>query len=88
MLELTIVLLLIVNDPVVPSSVLQSARQSSDPHIIYADFDHRGYGVVTVKKNELLGEFKAVNNAKVPHGKVSTLAKFRVDSGSPVMHQV
>jgi alkaline phosphatase D len=72
----------------ISSATLETIRQSSDPHIIYAEFDHRGYGVVTAKKDELLGEFKAVNNAKVPNGKVSTLARFKVESGSPVMHQV
>src|SRR3954451_20633410 len=38
----------------IPSSTLDSLRQSSDPHIVYAEFDHRGYGLVTVTKDEVL----------------------------------
>ena len=72
----------------ISSSTLETIRQTSDPHIIYAEFDHRGYVVVTAKENELLGEFKVVDDAKKPHGKVSTLAKFKVDSGTPTIHQV
>src|SRR3954452_4124035 len=48
----------------IPSSVLESVRQSSNPHTIYADFDHRGYCMVDVTKNELRGEFKGVSDAK------------------------
>jgi alkaline phosphatase D len=72
----------------IPSNVLQSLRQSSDPHVVYADFDHRGYCVVDVTKDALNGEFKGVSDAKVPNGTVSSLAKFRVESGKPELHQV
>jgi alkaline phosphatase D len=72
----------------IPSSALNGVRQAADPHIVYADFDHRGYCVVTATKNELLGEFKGVSDAKVPNGTVSTLAKFTVESGKPELHQV
>jgi alkaline phosphatase D len=71
-----------------PSSTLDSLRKSSDPHVKYAEFDHRGYCVVTIDKNKLVGEFKAVSDAKVPNGKVSRLAKFQVDSGTPELHQI
>jgi alkaline phosphatase D len=71
----------------IPSATLQSLRQASDPHVIFADFDKRGYCVVNVGKDELTGEFKAVSDAKVPNGNVSSLAKFRVKSGDPTLHQ-
>jgi phosphodiesterase/alkaline phosphatase D-like protein len=72
----------------IPSSTLQSLRQASDPHVEYADFDHRGYCVVTADKDNLIGEFKAVSDGKVPNGTVSSLAKFQVDSGKPKLNQV
>ena len=62
-------------------------RQASDPHTIYADFERRGYCVVTVSKDELLGEFKAVNT-KSPTSQPSSLAKFKVEAGTPTLHQV
>lgn len=72
----------------VPSATLDSLRQTSDPHVIFADFDHRGYCVVTADKDKLVGEFKAVSDAKVPNGTVSTLAKFQVDSGKPKLNKI
>src|SRR3954463_6113743 len=72
----------------IPSATLQTLRQSSDPHVTYADFDHRGYCVVTIDKKKLVGEFKAVSDAKVPNGKVSRLAKFQIDAGKPELHQL
>jgi alkaline phosphatase D len=72
----------------IPSATLQSVRQASDPHVKYADFDHRGYCIVTADKDKLVGEFKAVSDAKVPNGTMSTIAKFQVDSGKPKLNQL
>jgi alkaline phosphatase D len=72
----------------IPSATLESLRMASDPHVTYTDFDHRGYCVVTASKDTLIGEFKAVSDAKVPNGTVSSLAKFQVDSGKPKLNQV
>ena len=72
----------------IPSSTLESLRQASDPHITYADFDHRGYCVVTADKDKLVGEFKSVSDAKVPNGTVSSLAKFQVDNGKPKLNKI
>src|SRR4051794_15364659 len=47
----------------IPSSVLQQLRQGADPHVIYADFDKRGYCVVEATKDGLTGEFKGVSDA-------------------------
>ena len=71
-----------------PAATLDSLRQASDPHVIYADFEKRGYCVVTADKNKLVGEFRAVSDAKVPNGTVSTIAKFQVDSGTPQLHKL
>src|SRR3954447_1469260 len=70
-----------------PSSALQSIAASADPHLVYTELDHRGYGVVTVTKNEVKGEFKAVSDAKSKSGTVSSLAKFTVESGKPELHK-
>jgi alkaline phosphatase D len=71
-----------------PASTLEALRKSADPHTIYADFEKRGYCVVTVKKNELLGEFKAVGTTQQPHSPTRSLAKFKVESGKPSIHKV
>jgi phosphodiesterase/alkaline phosphatase D-like protein len=72
----------------IPSATLEALRQSADPHVTFADFDHRGYCVVTADKDKLVGEFKAVSDAKVPNGTVSSLAKFQVDSGTPKLQKI
>jgi alkaline phosphatase D len=72
----------------IPSATLDSLRKASDPHVIYAEFDHRGYCVVNVTKNELTGEFKSVSTTQEPNGTVGSLAKFKVESGDPTLHQV
>jgi alkaline phosphatase D len=72
----------------VPSATLDAIRRSADPHMVFADLDHRGYCVVTATKDHLVGEFKAVSDAKVRNGTVSTIAKFQVDSGKPKLNQV
>jgi len=72
----------------VPSATLDAIRKSADPHIIYADLDHRGYAVMTATKSKLVTEFKGVSDAKVRNGTVSTLAKFQVNSGTPQLHQI
>jgi alkaline phosphatase D len=71
----------------IPAATLDAIRKAADPHIVFADLTHRGYGVVTVNKNELLGEFKTTD-ALVPHSEPLTLARFAVESGTPALHQV
>jgi alkaline phosphatase D len=71
-----------------PASALDQLRKSSDPHVVYAEFEHRGYGLVTVKKNELLGEFKALDSTQTPQSTLRSIAKFKVESGKPKLHQV
>ena len=39
----------------IPASTLDALRKASDPHTIYAEFERRGYCVVDVTKDELLG---------------------------------
>jgi alkaline phosphatase D len=67
---------------------LEKLRQSADPHLTYAEWEHHGYAVVTADADKLVGEFKAVSDTKVPNGTASTLATFQVDSGTPKLHQL
>jgi alkaline phosphatase D len=69
-------------------AALEAIRQASDPHTIYADFTHRGYCIVNVSKDELTGEFKAMDTTQTKNGNLMSLAKFKVDSGSTTLEQV
>jgi alkaline phosphatase D len=71
----------------IPAATLDSLRKAADPHIVYADLVDRGYGVVTVKKHELLGEFKSTNTMQ-PHSNARTIGRFKVESGIPQLHEV
>ena len=72
----------------IPSSTLQALRQSADPHVKYADFDHRGYCVVSLDRNKLVGQFKSVNTTQSPTATPTTLATFQVNNGSPSLNQI
>ncbi len=72
----------------IPAATLEGLRQASDPHTIFADFVHRGYCVVTVTKNEVRGEFKAMDTTQTKNGKPFRLAKFAVQSGTPELQQI
>ena len=69
-------------------ATLEVLRLASDPHTIYADFEHRGYCVVEVSKDELTGEFKAMDTTQTKNGNLMSLAKFKVDSGSTTLEQI
>ena len=53
-----------------------------NPHIDYYDFVKKGYGVMTVKPDELLCEFKTVDHTKPNLGTATTSASFRVPLGA------
>jgi alkaline phosphatase D len=71
-----------------PAATLEALRQASDPHTIYADFERRGYCVATVSQDELIGEFKAVNSTQTKTSPAFSLAKFKVESGTPSIEQI
>jgi len=65
----------------VPSSTLEDLRIANDPHVKFADFDRRGFGVVTITKSNLGCEFFAVD--ALTRGAAATpLASFNVPSGA------
>jgi alkaline phosphatase D len=71
----------------IPAKTLDALRKAADPHVIFADFESKGYCVITVTRNEVVGEFKTTNT-KQPHSRPSSLAKFKVESGTPKLHQL
>lgn len=72
----------------IPAATLEALRQAADPHTIYADFEHRGYCVVTASQDQLIGEFKAVNSTQTKTSTAFSLAKFKVEPGTPTLQQV
>ncbi len=71
----------------IPAATLDSLRKVADPHVIFADFESRGYCVVTLTKNELRGDFKKTNTRQ-PHSAPSVFARFAVQSGVPKLNLV
>jgi alkaline phosphatase D len=64
------------------------AVKPMNPHWKYAEFSSRGYGVLEVKRNEVVCTFKRPTTvASRNGGAVSTLAKFRVANGSTTVEQ-
>lgn len=71
----------------IPAATLEGLRQAADPHTIYADFESRGYCVVSVTKDDVVGEFKRVDTMTA-HSPATSLAKFKVDDGSTTLQQI
>lgn len=67
---------------------LESLIPNSDPHIQWADFAHRGYGVATARTNELVCDLRGVPSTLVRSPDVSTLASFRVAAGRPEIERL
>ena len=72
----------------VPPATLEALRKAADPHTIYADFTRKGYAVVTVSSNELIGEFKSPASTQTPTSPTTTIARFRVPNGVPQIQQI
>ena len=67
---------------------LENLISVNDPHITYADFDARGYGVVTLSPEEAVCEFKAPETALSENSQVGTLAKLRVATGTTEIERI
>ncbi|HTU16250.1 MAG TPA: alkaline phosphatase D family protein [Solirubrobacterales bacterium] len=72
----------------VSSPTLLALMPDNDPHIKFADFDHRGYGVVTASRNKLVGELKGVETTTAATSPISTLARFEVAAGRPELIRI
>ena len=67
---------------------IEEAVPANNPHIEYADFDKRGYGVLTLSRDQAICEFKAPDTALQEGSPVRPLAKFRVEAGTPDVEEI
>jgi alkaline phosphatase D len=67
----------------ISAEALEGLRKASDKHILYADFERRGYCVVHVHPKELTAQFKSPDTIAAPTSPVRTIGRFRVKSGVP-----
>jgi alkaline phosphatase D len=59
------------------------ARLAENPHFVFADAAHRGYGVVQFEPGQLTTSLRVLDDATRADAQVSTLAQFRVEAGRP-----
>jgi phosphodiesterase/alkaline phosphatase D-like protein len=71
----------------ISATTLDQLRRTQDPHVIYADFVHHGYCVLDVTEDEIAGRFRTADTTHAG-AKTTTLATFKVESGSPQLHEV
>ncbi len=64
-----------------PIENLEAAIRVNDPHMIYADFDRRGYGVLSLSAKRAVCEYKAAD-ALTKGARATRLAAFEVADGS------
>ena len=72
----------------VPTEQLQVLVTVNNPHLEYGEFESRGYGIIELREDEAICEFKAPKTALHPDSPVSTLAKFRIPNGTPDVEQI
>jgi alkaline phosphatase D len=71
----------------IPAAKLEALLPSADPHIVFGDFVHHGYCVVTVTADQVTGQFKTADITR-PRAGATTLATFQVQSGTPQLTRV
>jgi alkaline phosphatase D len=72
----------------VPAESLDPLVAPNDPHVKFANFARRGYGLVTATKKDLTCQLKAVDALSPTHVPAETLASFRVADGVPALQVV
>ena len=72
-------------DPMPQATFNQLADQlpAQNPHLRYAKFGVRGYGVIEARPDELRARFKAVDTVLAPQSRAYDLARFRVARDDP-----
>ena len=68
-------------------ATLKALGLSQNPHLKYADLEHRGYAVLTVASGGIACELKSVDPF-TKGAKPQTLAKFTAADGDPHVHEV
>jgi alkaline phosphatase D len=77
----------LVEETGISATTLDQLRRTADPHVIYADFVHHGYCVLDVTKDEITGRFRTADTSHAS-ARATTLATFKVSSGTPELTQV
>ncbi|CAA9386777.1 MAG: Phosphodiesterase/alkaline phosphatase D [uncultured Ramlibacter sp.] len=57
------------------------ARLAENPHYVFADAAHRGYGVVELRPTHLSTRLRVLDDATRADARISTLARFHVEAG-------
>lgn len=57
---------------------------AGNPHIDYYDFHKKGYGILSVNKNEVIAELKSVDHLSRRPGPATVISRHRVVHGDPV----
>ncbi|HYF41748.1 MAG TPA: alkaline phosphatase D family protein [Ramlibacter sp.] len=58
-----------------------TVRLKENPHFVFADAVHRGYGLVEFTPERLTATLRGLDDATVPFARASTLATFLVEAG-------
>ena len=69
----------ITSRPKAPEQV--AARLAENPHYVFANAAHRGYGVVELRPDSLSTTLRVLDDATRSDARISTLARFQVEAG-------
>ena len=62
-------------------------RLAENPHFVFADAQHRGYGIADFTPGQLTTTLRVVDDVTQPETQVSTLARFVVQAGRPQLER-
>ena len=62
-------------------------RLAENPHFVFADAQHRGYGVAEFTPQQLTTTLRGVGDGGQPRSGIETLARFAVQAGRPVVER-
>ena len=60
-------------------------RLANNPHFVFADAQHRGYGLLDFTPHQLRTTLRGLDDVSRQDSSVATLASFVVQSGRPVV---
>ena len=63
------------------------ARLAENPHFVFAEAEHRGYGVVDLTPKQLTTTLRVVDDVRLPDAGIQTLARFSVSAGRSVIEK-
>ncbi|MFM2007476.1 MAG: hypothetical protein RLZZ09_3131 [Pseudomonadota bacterium] len=65
-----------------------AAKRAANPHFVFADASHRGYGLAEFTPGQLKVVLKAVRDPRQPDSETFVLASFRVAAGSRLIERL